>query len=100
MNGVFRDLPTNAALADHAEVTDDWKQGFVEHTTAQTGLAGHVTMCVALSAEEGQKQNDVTLEFAAQRIAELAAEFPTRSIGVLVRRNQAVRQLIHLLRRA
>jgi len=98
VNRVFGRLPTNEALADYAEVTAAWNEGFVEHTTAQTELAGYVALCAAPRAGEGQKQNDVTLEHAAERIAELAAEFPTRSIGVLVRRNSAVRQLIHRLR--
>ena len=56
-------------------------------------------MCVAPRAGEGEKQDDVDARRgAAKRLPPLAAEHPGRSIGVLVRRNQAVRQLIHRLR--
>ncbi|HTU23790.1 MAG TPA: UvrD-helicase domain-containing protein, partial [Pirellulales bacterium] len=98
VNQVFGHLTTNAALADFAGVAEAWNASYVEHTTAQTELAGHLSLAVAPAAEKGEKQADVTLRHAAGQIAQLAADSPGRTIGVLVRRNIAVRQLIHVLR--
>ncbi len=98
VNQVFANLSANQALTDCAEVAKQWQEWFTPHTTAKTDLAGYVALCAAPRADEGQKQSRVTLEFAARRIAELAAQCPGKSIGVLVRRNRAVAELIYLLR--
>ena len=56
--------------------------------------------CAVAPRAEGKskEQNAKTLEAAASRVARLSVEHPGRSIGVLVRTNGAVRQLIHRLR--
>jgi ATP-dependent helicase/nuclease subunit A len=98
VNRVFSTLPANPTLVDYPEVADQWQGWFETHSTAKGQLAGFSTLQVAPRAGEGQKQNRTTLEFAAARIAELAAECPGRSLGVLVRRNEVVARLIYLLR--
>ncbi|HEY1785847.1 MAG TPA: UvrD-helicase domain-containing protein, partial [Pirellulales bacterium] len=98
VNRVFGRLGSSAALTDFAEVAQNWQESFAAHTTAREELAGHVALCVAPRAPEDRKQDEVTLDAASEKIAELAAEFPARSIGVLVRGNQTVRELIHRLR--
>jgi ATP-dependent exoDNAse (exonuclease V) beta subunit len=98
VNRVFGRLQGNAALTDFAEVAQSWQDSFAAHTTARAELAGYAALCVAPRAAEVRDQPDLTLDAASEKIAQLAAEFPARSIGVLVRRNQTVRQLIHRLR--
>jgi ATP-dependent helicase/nuclease subunit A len=100
VNRVFGGLEKNAALADFSEATQAWQAGFVEHSTAQTDLAGYVNLSVSPLADDRKEQPDTTLKFATERIAQLVANHPTRSIGVLVRTNGAVRQVIHSLRGA
>ena len=99
VNQVFGALPTNAALADFTEVAQQWHDGFVKHTTAKEQLPGYVELSVALAFDGKPKEQAAgTLQAAAAKVAQLAAQHPSRSIGVLVRTNGAVRQLIHRLR--
>ena len=62
-------------------------------------LPGYVELAAAPAADEGQKQGEVTLRYAAERIAELVAKAPGRGVGVLMRRNDGVARLIYELRR-
>jgi ATP-dependent exoDNAse (exonuclease V) beta subunit len=52
----------------------------------------------APTAPEGEEQSIVTLQWAAAEVARLHHEHPDRTIGILVRRNQAVARLIYALR--
>ena len=98
VNRVFGNLPDNAALADFADVAKNWDDAF-SPTHHRARRAGRLRGAVRRAARaDDRKQAEWTLDAASEKIAELAAEFPGRSIGVLVRRNQTVRQLIHRLR--
>lgn len=99
VNRVFDHLETASPLADRAAAVRAWKAGFETHTTTLAGLAGYARMIVAPRAEDPTPQAEVTLAFAAQEIKRFTAEAPGRSIGVLVRDNQAVARLIYELRR-
>ncbi len=98
VNQVFTDLPANQALDRYVDVARQWRDWFQPHTTAKTQLVGYTALCAAPRASDPKQQARATLEFAAERVAKLAAECPGKSIGVLTRRNKAVAQLIHLLR--
>ena len=98
VNQVFADLPSNQALTGYPEVTRQWHDWFSLHSTAKTKLAGYTALCAAPRAADPKQQARTTLQYAARRVAELAAECPGKSIGVLTRRNSAVARLIHLLR--
>ena len=98
VNRVFGDLPHNEALAEFPAVAEAWHKRFEQHSTAKKQLAGRCRLLVAPRAGEGEKQDAITLRFAAEHIAGLARENPTASIGVLVRRNKAIAPLIYELR--
>jgi len=98
VNLVGRQLGKNTALADFGDVAQAWQKRFEEHTTARSELAGHARLVVAPQANENQKDKNILLEFAAREVARLASEHPERTIGVLVRKNASVAQLMYLLR--
>ena len=98
VNQVFADLPGNAALSEYGSVMKVWHGRYQSHTTSKKHLAGRCRLLVAKRAEDGEKQDVMTLRFAADHIAVLARQHPDRTIGVLVRRNVAVARLIYELR--
>jgi ATP-dependent exoDNAse (exonuclease V) beta subunit len=98
VNQVFDDLTPNAALREYPDLTRRWRERFQSHSTAKDKLAGFAQMVVAPRAADPKAQSEVTLQFAAKEIARLAQQHPGRSIGVLVRRNNVVARIIHLLR--
>ncbi len=77
-----------------------WCERFEPHTTARTHLAGYTELCTApqVDKDADQSQTDITLSYAADRIKQLVRQAPGRSVGVLVRRNDTVAQLIYELR--
>lgn len=98
VNRVFGGLVGNPALEGAPRVAAAWSDRFATHTTARESLPGFVSLEVAPRAAELKLQQNATLRFAAERIATLAAEHPGRTIAALVRRNETVGALIHLLR--
>ncbi|MFM2095028.1 MAG: ATP-dependent helicase/nuclease subunit, partial [Planctomycetota bacterium] len=99
VNRIFQGLTRHPNLDRYADAVTAWSGNFPEHTTAKTGVKGYVTLETAPQANDGQKDSDVTLAYAADRIAQLVAQCPGRSIGVLARRNDAVARMIFELRR-
>ncbi|MCA8962287.1 MAG: UvrD-helicase domain-containing protein, partial [Planctomycetes bacterium] len=75
---------------------DDWLEEFRPHRTARLDLPGYVRMEAAPHGTPGQAVT--TLTFAAQYVRDLVRREPSRSVGVLLRRNQAVSRMIHELR--
>lgn len=100
VNAVFGSLLGNEALADWPEVASEWHKRYTKHTTAKAQLRGRCRLLVARRAADPKQQCVATLQYAAAHVAALAAEHPTRTIGVLVRRNSAVARLIYELRTA
>lgn len=98
-NAIFADLPNNAAVASCREAAAHWHEGFPEHRTARGKLAGYAELRVAQPADDDQRQRHVTLAEAARLVAEIVAQAPGASVGVLVRRNASVNRLIYELRR-
>jgi ATP-dependent helicase/nuclease subunit A len=98
VNRVFTGLLNHDNLDRALPAVTKWCGKFETHTTARTELKGYVRLETAPSAEEGEKQTDANLVFAADRVAELVGQAPGCSIGVLVRRNSAVARLIYELR--
>ena len=98
VNRVFENIGVNPVLEKHSDAAGKWAARFDHHTTARTELSGHCRMIVAPGAEETENQTDVTLAFAADRVAEIHRASPGMTIGVLVRRNAAVARLIYELR--
>ncbi len=101
VNRVFQKIADNPALEDtkaparYAAVRQSWKERYEEHSTARNDLDGH---CRLVLAPRSETQGDATLEFAAHEIRRLVRRHPGRTVGVLVRTNASVAQLIYHLR--
>ena len=94
VNTVFQMMPRHPNLERLAAPIQSWCDAFPEHTTAKTELSGFVQLRTVAAKGDGESQGDVTLQAAADLIADLATKHPTRSIGVLTRSNDAVAKLI------
>ena len=87
-------------LDDLEPAVEEWCRRMPLHTTAKKGLAGYVALMTAPeSLPEDDNRGVAALRYGAQRIAELKPRIGTRSIGVLVRRNETVARMIHELRK-
>ncbi len=98
VNRVFGNLAGNPALQNYAGAAEQWAARFHPHATAHSDRPGYCRMVAAPRAAEGQKQKAVTWEFAVRRVVELHEAAPGFSLGVLVRKNEAVAWLIRRLR--
>ncbi len=94
VNRVFQNLSRHPNLERLAAPIQSWCDVFPEHTTARTELSGFVQFRSVAAKAEGESQSEITLQAAADLVAELAAKHPDRSIGVLTRSNDAVAKLI------
>jgi len=98
VNLVFEGLAGNTVMQRYPAAAEKWSQRFATHTTARGELPGYCQMQFGPRAPEASDQRTVTLQFAAEQIAQLHRRDPGRRIGVLVRRNDAVARLIYELR--
>ncbi len=89
VNRVFRDGLRYNRLEEYPAVRE-WLERFPEHTTHHTEAPGYAAMRVA-------DDKEAVLEAAVAEIVRLRQEAPSQSIGVLVRKNETVAQLRHLL---
>jgi ATP-dependent helicase/nuclease subunit A len=99
VNRVFAHLDRHPNLERASEAVNRWTHAFPAHSTAKESLAGYCCLETAPAAADGERAQDATFAFAANRVAGIAAETPDSSVGVLVRRNDTVARLIYLLRR-
>ncbi len=108
VNRVFTRLGDCAPLADHNDTAEQWQGGFVEHLAARQSLPGYVELITSpvgepTTGDAGDDAGQSHLEYVAEYVRDLAARALPRGaayIGVLVRTNNAVKQLIDLLGRA
>ncbi len=98
VNRLFGSLSENPVLADLPEVGERWARRFRLHQAARPERKGYCELVVAPSAGDGERQRDVTLDWAADQAAELARRHPQRSVGVLAPTNDDVARLIFRLR--
>ena len=91
VNAIFTGIARHPNLDRLETALQNWCARFSEHSTARTGKAGYATLVTA-------PEEMPLLEFAAAQVAEIVARAPGRSVGVLVRRNQAIVELIYHLR--
>lgn len=99
VNQVFQSLTNHPSLDKYEAAVTAWQRAFPLHTTARGELLGYVTMETSPAPESDDDKEDRHTPFVAERIAELAKQAPGCSIGVLVRSNAMVAQLIYLLRK-
>ncbi len=90
VNQIFLQIDNSSALKEQKKMFQSWQSGFQPHTTQRTELPGRVTF------ETTIEKDDHHAEVAA-RIQKITAEFPTKSMGVLVRTNKEVAKLIFAL---
>lgn len=102
VNQIFSRLNQHGNLGDLADAAIRWQKQFQTHETApkNKSLNGYVCLQAArvASENESESQKEITLRFAAEQVARWKKEAPGYEIGVLVRRNDAVRRLIYELR--
>jgi len=91
VNRVFTGLGRHPNLSRAGGAVQEWSRHYEWHTTKRLELTGYVRLETASAADE-------LLAFAAERVAELHHRAPRHQIGVLVLRNDTVRQLIARLR--
>ena len=109
VNDVFENVQKYScgdALID--EAVHSWPQWFSHHSTARDDLKGYVTLEMAPECDaraksvEGRKdylRNQNLNKATVKRIRQLARELPAdKTIGVLLRRNKEVTELISMLR--
>ena len=107
VNEVFGNLDKfqvdDNAVANEAVL--QWAAGFGTHKTDKADLPGFFELEFAAENKEkypdrNRKRNEDTLVTAVHRISQLHEAMPDRSIGVLVRKNQTIGELIFMLRGA
>ena len=100
VNLLFQRMTLHDNLDRMEPAIRQWQKQFPEHTTARADLPGYVTLQAAPLHEKGEDPKDVLYlyRFAAEQIAATVKQAPGRSVGVLVRTNDAVAKLIYLLR--
>ena len=99
VNLVFERMPRHPNLERLQAPVQSWCQAFPVHSTVKQQLSGFVEFRSVSLKGEGESQSDVTLQAAADLVAQLAEKHPARSIGVLTRSNDAVAKLIFELHR-
>lgn len=111
VNRVFGGIGECAALESHRESAGQWQGFFDPHQAAREDQPGYVEVRTTAKAsageddehhdeDDGQEQTTPRghLQFVAAQIQALADAHPARSIGVLVRKNATVNQLLYELR--
>ncbi len=106
VNNVFSNL--NQFRSDRAVVGDaiaSWSKRFETHETALTNLPGYFSLEFAGDSElkgraKHPERNVNTLVTTVHRIQQLHDQTPDKTIGVLVRKNETIGELIYMLREA
>lgn len=102
VNEIFQHLQRHENLGDLSAAVVRWQQQFNTHQTAapKQSLNGYVCLQAARPPrdDEAESPKEVTLRFVAEQVTEWQKRAPNFEIGVLVRRNDAVRRLIYELR--
>ncbi|NBC11348.1 MAG: UvrD-helicase domain-containing protein [Planctomycetes bacterium] len=106
VNAVFGNLANSPPLAELRTHVEPWAEGFTDHHAHFKDRPGYVEFATTDPADEDEADDDADhtpaghthLGGVAQRVAELAAAHPARTIGVLVSRNATASRLLGLLR--
>lgn len=99
VNAIFQNIDKHPNLRDAAPAVLKWTTSFPEHSTAKIEMAGYAALRTAPLADEGESQEETTLQFAAEEVVRLSKESPQFTIGVLVKENVTVADLMNRLRR-
>lgn len=117
VNQVFDAIATRPPLEDFADELASWTQSFEPHQAVKTKQLGYVELRTSPAVDDAPTNvrsddnddndddeggHDVLSvnpheQYAANRIAELAAAHPGRSVGVLVQTNKTVNRYLYQL---
>jgi ATP-dependent helicase/nuclease subunit A len=102
VNDVFSALASSGALTRYPGEAGRWEASFVPHEAKRGDLPGYVELATSPRPPDPEEdcedaEEDAHFSFTADRIAALAQQLPDRTIGVLMRTNEGVRQLLYLL---
>ncbi len=104
VNFVFQNLDRHPNLGDLEGDVREWQQAFPQQTTALTNAPGYVCLRTATAEPAdvddrpgADEKRDQCVGTAADLVAQLVAERPQLSIGVLTRGNEMIGRLIHEL---
>ena len=98
VNAVFGTLMKNEVFAHDPiwhGVVSKWSERFQTHHSARADRPGYVRFVVA---PDDAEQSDLFLRFIADEIIHIQSESPGATIGVLVRENRTVAQILNELR--
>jgi len=82
VNRVFDGISKHPSLGRAENAVRRWCDRFKRHETAKRELAGYVELLTSPRPVEGETQRDITIGFAARRIAEVVAEVPSERLLV------------------
>ncbi len=99
VNKVFAGIPAHNNLDRFEEAVTLWCGKVQQHTTALKDLNGYTRLETCAAKAEDSYTTDASFDLAAQRVAEIVEQAPGFSVGVLVRRNASVGQMIYRLRK-
>jgi len=98
VNQVFAGIGLHTNLDRFEEAVKRWCSKVEPHSTALKKLNGYTTLESSPAKSEDGKPLEAAFDYAAQRVADIVQQAPGFSVGVLVRRNASVGQLIYRLR--
>ena len=99
VNRVFGNLASSEVLSEYPQVVSEWHAQFEPHRAANQDQAGFVQL-VASAADPQLRQKEMsalTMSVAAAQVAAIHRKQSTAEIGVLVRTNAAVAEMIYRL---
>jgi ATP-dependent exoDNAse (exonuclease V) beta subunit len=100
VNRVFEGVEENEVFGKDdggRGAAEEWKRAFAHHTAAKD-LPGHVRVMTGPKDEGPGEDRPLLYRRAAELVAELRAEAPGRTIGVLTRKNSTVARIMLELR--
>jgi ATP-dependent exoDNAse (exonuclease V) beta subunit len=108
VDDVFARIEVNPSIGEHGESAERWRSAWTKHLAAKKDLDGVVELHIAGAESDGEggsqpaqrAKKQAVLGRAAALVAELHAERPGMSIGVLCRTNAAVATVLNMLRDA
>ncbi len=103
VNQVFSRLDRHGDLDGIEDAVRDWSQRFSPHTTARADLQGYACLLTGPAPAEERtsavERRAALLEYTAVHVSQLVQDAPGRSIGILLRTNASVGNLIYELRK-
>lgn len=98
VNRLFRGLSQCDAITSEGPLLDRWFQRFPQHTTEVVSKQGYVCAEIAPAVDQQADAHGAFLQHVAQRIQQLHQRQPAATIGVLLRTNDFLAQLMYWIR--